>query len=481
MRPLEISVAVSCLLVLSVSYLRLPRYVRDLSFIAAMVLLIVQISMEGFRLQMLLLYVLMLWSMLDMRFAVQKHSPTFLRVGARALLWLAAIALPVLMPVFQLAKPSGPYSVGTVQYDWTDARREELLTADPSDQRRLVVQLWYPAEVNQASRGSKAAYVPEAKKLGEVLWQTYHIPAQATSYLHYIKTSSDLNAPVSEQQSSYPVIIYSHGLPGTRYSATQQMEELASHGYIVAAVQHTYYAWTTVFSDGTAVGQTKNKPAWTDLPGWDRVIEDWVEDDRFVLDRLLELNRQDPEGRLTGKMKVESIGIAGHSFGGAAAVKALQVEPRLKAAANLDGTPFGSSYEGGLPKPVLYMNTGGQTAGGAAAPTDAQLEKQGVTKEAYERFMKEIPRRTENIVSGGGYVVTLQGLKHMSFTDYYLWSPLLRYMDRLPESPRASQSKMNAVLVEFYGKHLLGEDAPILDGEAAAATGVQVRRIPTRM
>jgi hypothetical protein len=57
-----------------------------------------------------------------------------------------AVALPLLAPVFRFPQPTGPYQIGTVTYQWVDAARPELFTADPHDRRELMVQLWYPAK-----------------------------------------------------------------------------------------------------------------------------------------------------------------------------------------------------------------------------------------------------------------------------------------------------------------------------------------------
>jgi hypothetical protein len=41
--------------------------------------------------------------------------------------------------------PAGPYAVGTRDYFWIDSSRGEPFTKDPSDQRHIFVQVWYPA------------------------------------------------------------------------------------------------------------------------------------------------------------------------------------------------------------------------------------------------------------------------------------------------------------------------------------------------
>ena len=45
-------------------------------------------------------------------------------------------------------------------------------------------------------------------------------------------------------------IIFSHGLGGNRTQNTVIMEELASHGYVVIAIEHAYDANISIFNNG---------------------------------------------------------------------------------------------------------------------------------------------------------------------------------------------------------------------------------------
>jgi hypothetical protein len=69
-------------------------------------------------------------------------------------------------------------------------------------------------------------------------------------HLNDITTNAVESAPVAADQPSYPVLIF---LEGIRFSYRQQntfqVEELVSHGYIVAAIDQPYTAATVVFPD----------------------------------------------------------------------------------------------------------------------------------------------------------------------------------------------------------------------------------------
>lgn len=422
---------------------------------------------EGYRWQMVPLYALTAGYLLYLFVKARRHKErseqphSIWRFLLPLLLAVSAI-LPILLPVFKIDSPSGPYSVGTVTYHWTDASREEILTDTPNDRRELLVQLWYPAQIDQAS--SKALYIPEYRQFGLALQQEYKIPAFIFQYLRYVKTNSYVTPRLAVKQAQYPLIVFSHGLPGTRFTSTSQMEELASNGYLVAAIQHPYYAMTTVFPDQRIAPKTNKLPAVIDIDGWDRMIEVWVKDAQFVLDQFEKLNKQDPQGLLTGKINVDKIGMLGHSFGGAATIQTLYADQRLKAGINMDGTPFGKTIVNGLKQPFMQMKTEVVESNKDVEPTEQQLEKIGLTKQAYDKYKTEIPIRNRVLFgNGGGYAVTIRGIKHMSFTDYYLWSPGLRLMDGLKLSPMQARHIINSYVLAFFDKYLNQKASTLLD------------------
>lgn len=422
---------------------------------------------EGYRWQMVPLYVLTAGYLLYLSVKARRHKerseqPHFIRSFLLPFLLVVSAILPILLPVFKVDSTFGPYSVGTVTYHWTDASREEILTDTPNDRRELLVQVWYPAQIDQAS--SKALYIPEYRQFGQAMQQEYRIPAFIFHYLRHVKTNSYMTPPLSAEHAQYPLIVFSHGLPGTRFTSTYQMEELASNGYLVAAIQHPYYAMTTVFPDQRIAPKTKKLPAIIDIDGWDRMIEVWVKDAQFVLDQFEKINKQDPQGLLTGKINLDKIGMLGHSFGGAATIQTLNADQRLKAGINMDGTPFGKTIVNGLKQPFLQMKTGVVETNKDVEPTEQQLAKIGVTKQAYDKYKTEIPIRNRVLFgTGGGYAVTIRGIKHMSFTDYYLWSPGLRLMDGLKLPPVQARHMINSYVLAFFEKYLNQKPSTLLD------------------
>ena len=162
-----------------------------------------------------------------------------------------SIILPEVIPVFRFPPPTGPYGIGTVTYHWVDADRPEVFTADPDDRRELMVQIWYPAEGNRSS--PRAPYIPDADVVAPAIARLIKLPEFILGHLKYVTTNAVASAPVADDQPRYPVLVLLVGLGGYRQVYTFQVEQLVSHGYIVAAIDHPYAAAMVVFPDGRKV------------------------------------------------------------------------------------------------------------------------------------------------------------------------------------------------------------------------------------
>jgi hypothetical protein len=132
--------------------------------------------------------------------------------------------------------PDGPFSVGVKSFFWIDNSRDEIFTRDPDDRRHLLVQVWYPAQVTPGME--KADYIQNPEAYGN--------SANSSPILN-LKTNSVLNASLSDASVRYPVILFSHGKNATRFCCTYLMEHLASHGYIIFSIGHTFFNGVEVF------------------------------------------------------------------------------------------------------------------------------------------------------------------------------------------------------------------------------------------
>lgn len=150
-----------------------------------------------------------------------------------------------------------------------------------------------------------------------------------------------------------PVVLFSHGLGVSAALNTALHEELASRGYVVAGIDHTFDG-VVEFPDGRVEVQ---KPG---LRVDDLLREVRTADPRFVLDQLTALaaghnpdagRRPLPRG-LARMLDMTRVGAYGHSLGGPAVIGAMNQDPRIGAGAALDGTLRGPiSFD----RPFLMM------------------------------------------------------------------------------------------------------------------------------
>jgi predicted dienelactone hydrolase len=302
-----------------------------------MLLTVMHLALEKYRLQMIPAYgltlVLFLLSIRHLRRegqsqAKEPQNRVLISLGflLRLLIFAVIAALPIIIPVFHLPDPTGPFEIGVTNFYLVDDTRAETFSPDPDDHREMMVRVWYPA---QYKPGVKVAPLME------------HPPFQF-SHLSLVKTHAYQDAPVSNAQSAFPVLIFSHGHVGFMEQNLILMEELASHGYIVCSITHTYQTIVTVFPDGRVV------PADGDLandflhgrsppPAINAEhLRVWTEDTRFLIDELERIQAGKRVSLLVGKLDMNRLGIFGQSFGGVTAVKVCSVDNRCQAGISLD-------------------------------------------------------------------------------------------------------------------------------------------------
>ncbi|MEV7603411.1 hypothetical protein AB0O91_39185 [Kitasatospora sp. NPDC089797] len=316
---------------------------------------------------------------------------------------VAAWAFPV--PVFP--EPSGRFAVGTRVVQWSDPQRPETFTPDPDDRRTVVVQLWYPADRSPAGT-PRARYLgrteQEARTVAAALAGGVGLPGFLVDGLPRARTHAVVGAPVSGGDERFPVVLFSPGSGGVRTQNTAWAEELASRGYLVAALDHPYDSAAVVLDDGrtirSATSSTGDPERDEELAaGWTAVR---AADLRFVLTRLEDLGRDGGPDPLAGRLDTGRAAVAGHSMGGAAALQAARQDPRFRAVVDLDGYPHGP-LSPALTQPVLALT-------------------QAITPASDPRYL---PRLTAALAAGTapGYRLTVPGAAHLTFMDGPLYLP----------------------------------------------------------
>ncbi|OKJ32604.1 collagen alpha-5(VI) chain [Streptomyces sp. CB02366] len=328
-------------------------------------------------------------------------------------------------PVPDFPEPSGRFPVGTRTLEWAESAtgagrgegprpagadrrgRQPAGAGRGAESRPLVVQLWYPAG-RTARDARRAPYLgrteAEARTVSAALADYSGVPGFLLDGLPRARSHAVPGAPVADGGGRFPVVLFSPGLGGVRGQNTAWAEELASHGYVVAAVDHPYDSAAVVLSDGrtlrtrvTATGDPAKDEALAE--GWTRAR---AADLRAVLTRLERVQSGAVAGPLSGRLDTGRVAATGHSIGGAAALLAAREDARFDAVVDLDGYPRGP-VGGRFAQPVLALT---QEIG---PDTDPDY----------------LPRLTRLLERGGAtnYRLTVPGAAHLTFTDAPLYLP----------------------------------------------------------
>jgi predicted dienelactone hydrolase len=489
MRPVEILLLVANLLtfvVVAVPRLHATRWMGGVVLIT-LALAVVQVLLEGPRWQMVPAYVLtvlflvvwLLQSFVPVGGIVKQILTNRIVAGFAIILGIIGLglsaALPIVLPVFHFPRPSGPYAIGTVTYQWTDVRRHEVFSPDNNRHRELMAQVWYPARKGSAS--SHTLYLPDADAVTTALARLHNFPDFFLTHLKYVTTNAAASVPVADDQPSYPVLIFLEGLTGYRQQNTFQVEELVSHGYIVVGLDQPGAAASVVFPDGhhiaglsktqidpliqQSLSPAEQAPQLFGQTFKDGIIPYFAQDVSFTLDQLAALNTRDPKGILTGKLDLQHTGMFGISVGGMVGAEACLQDPRLVACLVMDVAMPADVVQKGLRQPSMWMTRPADTmrlerqkAGGWAEKDIEQT--QSTMRAVYTRSPAD------------GYFVQVPGMFHIDFTDLDLLSPLFPTIGFSgPIGSQRAHEISNAYSVAFFDKHLKGEPQALLDGPAA--------------
>ncbi len=381
------------------------------------------------------------------------------------------------IPIYQLPVPTGEYAIGLTQLQFVDTSRPEPFTKNPSDVRNVDAWVWYPAQ--STTLKARHAYWDQAQEIGRRLARSLELPFYFFDHLSRVKTHSFQDAPLSSKLDIYPVLLFSHGF-GRGFFAqnTSQMEELASHGYIVLSIVHPYEALLLNRPNGESLPRSEERirafytemrpliTAFYEAPNAvdkqvalsallqpnsiaEESVRLWAADTSFVLDELERLNNSDNH-LFSGRLNLEKIGVWGHSLGGSVAVQVCVTDPRCKAGVNLDGVPYGDFLLGRVKQPFMFFYSD---------------QSRGVADFLLEHFENSF------------YQVGVRGTVHNDFTDFtLLLKPSLKKAGNLgPIEGKRMVTIVNTYLVAFFDSYFKNLDSPLLKGPSSEFPEVDFR------
>ncbi|MBI2823845.1 MAG: alpha/beta fold hydrolase [Planctomycetia bacterium] len=372
----------------------------------------------------------------------------------------------------KLPAPNGPAACGRTTFVWVDPKRAETWTEDPADRREFLATLWYPARVDDSAK--TGPYCPYAN------WSTMLKGIDRVAATNMATHSFD-DAPLAPRDAPYPVLVLLPGGGTPSYDYTALAEELASHGYVVAAVEHSYEGRGQAFPDGRViepVGERRRPDP--NAPDAEQAMMQFYRDRVDIraadavsaLDQLAQVNAEDR--RFTGRLDLAKVGVFGHSVGGVAATQACALDSRFKAAVNIDGLarsmPMYLAADGSaIRQPCMYL---GKPLRGIPAEARARLK---ISDEQARKMMAEATDRLDGTlakVAGGAYRVQIAGAVHASFADDVYFLPTDE------EKKNHITALAREYLRAFFDQTLSGQESKTLAAGREAREGVIVDRFP---
>jgi len=459
MRPLEILIPI----VLAV-YLLYPLTGKKrplaICLLPAFGLIVTAIhaGIEGVRWQMLPLYGLIVMTLLTSIpafFKTAQNGTTSkrpLRVILNLSLLAVSTAVPILLPVPNIPAPSGPYQIGTLSYELTDTSRKELYS-DRDEARRFQIQVWYPSETNTSNE--RAPWMQHAEVYAKAISAYLELPSFFLDHLALVKIPAYKGISVAPSNEGFPVVLFSHGWNGFNAQNTGQALQLASHGYVVVGIQHTYGAVVTVFEDGTiAMNNPTALPEGVPDNEYDvaahKLADQWAGDMGFALDFLNKQN-DDTDVRFYKLLDFSRVGVYGHSTGGGASIQFCGTDMRCKALLGQDPFMRPVSYEvqeSGITQPSFFIFS--------------QVWADDKNSRNNKLFNPFYEKSTETYGA-----LFIEGTAHYDFSDLPLLSPLAPQLGlKGPINGKRVTTIVNNYLVSFFDMALKGMPTDLFDKQS---------------
>lgn len=326
-----------------------------------------------------------------------------------------------------LPAPTGDRPVGTTVLYLTDTSRPDPWNLDVQA-RELKVTLWYPTEQRD---GQRAPYM--TPKESELLLKGSGVAD--TPYDTLSKTRTNAVQDAEPTRDKLPLAVLSPGFTKPMSTLTSLAEDLASRGYVVAGIDHTYESYATTLSDGR-VAECLACESDTD-PGFRAgLVQGRAADVSFVLDQLTS------KWEHSDLIDHKRIAMVGQSIGGASTVAAMVEDQRIRAGIDMDGTTYARIPRSGISRPFMFLGSQEHVPGGRDNSWD----------------------RDWKLLTGWKRWLVLSTAEHQSFTDISLVADVIG-LEPLPGMlPAARGAELTRTYVAaFLDQHLKSRRQSLLD------------------
>jgi pimeloyl-ACP methyl ester carboxylesterase len=226
-------------------------------------------------------------------------------------------------------------------------------------------------------------------------------------------------------ETSIPVLLFSPGLGQSPLSYASLLADVASHRFVVVAVNLRYAEPFDFVNE----------------------VESFGADLVSTLDRLT--HQRSALGEPFVRADLSRVGVFGHSFGVAVAAEACVRDRRVVAGLDLDGSLFGRAVTQGTPCPFLML----------FAPLPWNPFDRGPPRFHPDRDQARLHEDSLFAHTRAAYWLTVRGLDHMSFTDGALSpSPSERLAQRLGVHRSAAEvhEVTSRYARAFFGRYVAG-------------------------
>ena len=402
MRIFEISTIILLLLLLLVKFLGKHNNIKKVLNISLLGILILHISMEGMRWQMSPIYLLSVVQ-LALFYAKIKVHKKWIKItggGISFIFILIGFTLSYMIPVFDLPKISGKHIVGT---------RIQSFTANKKELGVVNIKAWYP--IDRIGQQKDIYSKKPTKSLDGVLG----MPGILFSHLKLVKTGAyEVQEDIASEQK-LPLVIFAHGAASTNIDNTALLQEIASHGFIVVAIDFgfSFNRYGLSLAQASTLTLQSQKDFYTQL--MDKVVPIQTEYISFIIEEL-----KKEQSDFAKSIDFEQLILLGHSLGGTtcSSVKEEQVKPSM--IINIDG-PMPSTSE--INTPFLYISSYSPDL------SEDELTEKGLPNVKFYRDVKRFELENVSIFfkykSPNRHWVRFNNAGHIDFTDIPFMIPMM--------------------------------------------------------